>query len=64
MGDRMDGHAETSPFALMDSRSMLEDVSIVPSNWVFRWRSDKSGQVVKITVGVVVSGFSQFFGVD
>lgn len=39
-------------------------MKIVSSKWVFSWKSDESGQVVKAKAMIVARGFSQVFGVD
>ena len=41
-----------------------EDRKAIGSKWVFKWKTDQSGHVIKAKARLVAKGFSQVEGVD
>ena len=61
MVEEMKGHDETGTFSPMDAPA---GSNVVSAKWVFSWKANELGQVVKAKARLVARGFSQSYEID
>ena len=60
--DRVEGLIRSGTFTLAVKNPVGCDV--IDARWVFKWKADKTGKIVKAKARLVAKGFKQKYGVD